>query len=90
MWFFGQSAYLPSVAEMRLLFDVRDLINPVIERCGGTPLAATGDSAWYWTSTEVEGQAAHKAWLYSLTSGAVQETPKTESHLLRPIMTLNR
>ena len=48
------------------------------------------ENCWYWTSTEVEGQQAEKAWLYSMGSGAMQETPKTKVHKVRPIITLNR
>ncbi|MDY5681501.1 MAG: DUF1566 domain-containing protein, partial [Prevotella sp.] len=42
-----------------------------------------------WTSTEVQGQETAKAWLYSLASGSIQETPKTQPHKIRPIITLN-
>lgn len=49
----GQSDYLPSVAEQRLLASSSRVINPVLERLGGTPIALEGD-CWYWTSTEVE------------------------------------
>jgi hypothetical protein len=45
---------------------------------------------WYWTSTEVSGQETAKAWLYSTGSGAMQETPKTQAHKLRPIITMNK
>ena len=90
LWRYGQSAYVPSVAQMRLLYAIREMVNPVIERCGGEPLPQTGDDCWYWTSTEVEGQQTEKAWLYSVGSGAMQETPKIQSHRVRPIITLNR
>lgn len=66
LWRYGQSAYVPSVAQMRLLYAIREAVNPVIERCGGEPLPQTGDDCWYWTSTEVEGQQTAKAWLLSL------------------------
>ena len=90
LWTYGQSAYVPSVAQMRLLYAVRTVINPVIEKCGGDPLPTEADNCWYWTSTEVEGQQTVKAWLYSLGSGAIQETPKTQEHRVRPIITMNR
>lgn len=90
LWRYGQSAYVPSVAQMRLLYAIREVVNPVIERCGGEPLPQTGDDCWYWTSTEVEGQQTAKAWLYSVGSGAMQETPKIQSHRVRPIITLNK
>ena len=46
------------------------------------------DECWYWTSTEVKEQETDKAWLFSLASGAIQETPKTQAHKIRPIITL--
>lgn len=90
LWRYGQSAYIPSVAQMRLLYSMKDIINPVIEKCGGEPLPDMADDCWYWTSTEVEGQQTVKAWLYSAGSGAIQETPKTQQHRARPIITLNK
>lgn len=54
LWRYGQSAYVPSVAEMRLLYTMRKIINPVIEQCGGEPLPLDENDCWYWTSTEVE------------------------------------
>ena len=47
----GQSDYLPSVAEQRLLASSSRVINPVLERLGGTPIALEGD-CWYWTSIQ--------------------------------------
>ena len=89
LWWYGQSAYIPSVAQMRLLYAMREVVNPVIERCGGHPLPPDESDCWYWTSTEVEGQQTAKAWLYSLGSGAMQETPKIQAHKVRPIITIN-
>lgn len=90
LWRYGQSAYVPSVAQMRLLYSMKEVINPVIEQCGGQPLPDMVDDCWYWTSTEVDGQQTAKAWLYSVGSGAMQETPKTQPHRARPIITLNK
>ena len=89
LWRYGQSAYVPSVAEMRLLYTMRKIINPVIEQCGGEPLPLDENDCWYWTSTEVEKQQTAKAWLYSMGSGAMQETPKVQAHRVRPIITIN-
>ena len=89
-WRYGQSAYIPSVAEMRLLYASLDIVNPMIVRCGGEPVSRQDKGCWYWTSSEVEGQASAKAWLYSLGTGAMQETPKTENHPARCIITLRR
>ena len=90
IWRYGQSAYIPSAAEMRLLYASLDVVNPMITRCGGDPITKNGNGCWYWTSTEVNGQASAKAWLFSLGTGAMQETPKTENHPARCIITLNR
>ena len=89
IWRYGQSAYIPSVAQMRLLYAAKSMVNPIIEKCGGDPLPDETNDCWYWTSTEVKGQQTAKAWLYSLGSGAMQETPKIQAHRARPIITLN-
>lgn len=89
LWRYGQSAYIPSVAQMRLLYQARDAINPYIVKCGGTPIPDDENDCWYWTSTEVKGQETAKSWLFSLGSGAIQETPKWQAHKARPVITLN-
>ena len=88
IWQYGQSAYIPSVAQMQLLYRAKASVNAYIERCGGDPIPDEPDECWYWTSTEVSGQETAKAWLYSLSSGALQETPKDQAHKARPIITL--
>ena len=88
MWHYGQSAYIPSVAQMRLLYQAKNAVNSYIQRCGGDGISDTPDECWYWTSTEVKDQESAKAWLYSLASGALQETPKEQPHKIRPIITL--
>ena len=88
IWEYGQSAYIPSVAQMQLLYRAKASVNAYIERCGGAPIPDEPDECWYWTSTEVSGQETAKAWLYSLSSGALQETPKDQAHKARPIITL--
>lgn len=47
LWCYGQSAYIPSVAEMRLLYAAREVVNPVLENaaetsCPQTAQATTG------------------------------------------------
>ena len=88
MWRYGQSAYIPSVAQLRLLFAAKCTINSYIERCGGDVIPDAPNECWYWSSTEVKGQESAKAWLFSLSSGALQETPKGQVHKIRPIITL--
>ena len=90
LWTYGQSAYVPSVAQMKMILDVKDFINPRIEAIGGDVLPDDADNCWYWTSTEVNGQQEGKAWLFSMKSGAIQETPKLQSHKGRPVITLYR
>ena len=90
LWEYGQSAYIPSVAQLRLLYAAKDVINPCIMMCGGEPLSEDADGCWYWSSTEVQGQDIYKAWLYSMNSGAIQETPKEQFHKIRPIITINK
>ena len=89
MWHYGQSAYIPSVAQMRLLYQAKNAVNTYIQRCGGDVISDNPDECWYWTSTEVKDQESAKAWLYSLASGALQETPKEQPHKIRPIITLH-
>ena len=84
----GQSDFLPSVAEQRLLNVSARSINPIIEKLGGTPIAFDGD-CWYWTSTEVKDNSGFQAWLCSSANGGVIETPKMESHKARAIVQVN-
>ena len=88
MWQYGQSAYIPSVAEMNLLYAAKESVNEFIRKCGGDVIPDDPDECWYWTSTEVKDMESSKAWLFSLASGALQETPKEQSHKIRPIITL--
>ena len=88
LWRYGQSAYVPSVAQMGLLYAAKEFVNPYIVACGGDLLPNEADECWYWTSTEVEGQETAKAWLYSMGSGTIQETPKLQTHKVRAIVTL--
>lgn len=81
----GQSDNLPSVAEQRLLASSSRVINPVLERLGGTPIALEGD-CWYWTSTEVEDNPGVQAWLCSADNGRFLPTPKTQRHKARAIV----
>lgn len=88
LWRYGQSAYIPSVAQLRLLKGTRNSINQGIVAIGGEPITDMPGGCWYWSSTEVAGQETAKAWLYSLSQGAMQETPKTQNHKVRPIITI--
>lgn len=43
LWRYGQSAYVPSVAQMRLLYAIRETVNPIVTKCGGDPLPQNTD-----------------------------------------------
>lgn len=88
LWKYGQSAYVPSVAQMKLLHYVRGSINQRLTAIGGSTISDEPSQCWYWTSTEVAGQETAKAWLVSLSQGAMQETPKIQAHKVRPIITI--
>ena len=94
IWQYGQSAYIPSVGQLALLFQAKNnterRLNERLAGIGGDPLADEADHCWYWSSTEVAGQEPGKAWLYSMHSGAIQETPKLQKHKARPIITIYR
>lgn len=89
--YFWQSDYIPSVAEMGLLFIAKEHVNPIIMRCGGTPLSidADGGGCWYWTSTEVEPNKDNQAWLFSMSDGSRHKTPKTNTYRARAIVEYN-
>lgn len=84
----GQSDYIPSVAEQRMLQRAATTINPIIRRCGGTAID-TGSDGWYWTSTEVKENSGAQAWLCSSANGGIMPTPKTEEHKVRAILQFN-
>lgn len=88
LWRYGQSAYVPSVRQLAYLYVARHYINDCLASVGGDAIDLEPGDCWLWTSTEVEGQSENKAWLFSMQSGAVQETPKDQPHKFRPIISL--
>ena len=88
LWSYGQSAYIPSVQQLYYLFTLRHQINECITEVGGTPINLNPGECWLWSSTEVEGQKENKAWLYSMQSGTIQETPKDQPHKSRPVISI--
>lgn len=88
---FGQSDYIPSVAEFQLLVRALHVVNPVISAVGGTQIMTDirKGSCWYWTSTEVEENQGNQAWLCSSINGATIETPKDAANAARMICALN-
>ncbi len=90
MWPFGQSAYIGSVMQYRLLYANLNAVNNTLKKLGGDLIPITVDNCWYWTSTEVSGAQTGQAWLISMESGTIQETPKTVRAKIRPIVTVHR
>ncbi len=90
LWPYGQSAYIPSIEELRRLFAVKDFVNQRIVAVGGDPISDDDADCWIWSSTEVEGQEANKAWLFSMNYGDIVETPKNQPHKVRPVITIRK
>lgn len=88
MWRYGQSAYIPSVKQLTYLYQQIALVNQRIEAVGGLPISLQPSDCWLWTSTEVEGQRDSKAWLFSMQSETIQETPKDQAHKFRPVISI--
>ena len=88
MWRYGQSAYILSVKQLTYLYQQIGLVNQRIEAVGGLPISLQPGDCWLWTSTEVEGQRDSKAWLFSMQSGNIQETPKDQAHKFRPVISI--
>ena len=89
--YFGQSDYIPSVAEMRLLYQNLTKVNEMIEKCGGTPISRSPELAgcWYWTSTEVNENKMNQAWVITMADGSVHKAPKTNYYRARLIVEYN-
>lgn len=78
--------FVPSVAEMYLLYASRYKVNPVIEKCQGEKLPLDDETCWYWTSTEQDIAQSDRAWRFSLYSGRFESEDKHVSLITRPIM----
>ena len=90
---YGQSGFVPSVGEMRLLYQQRHIVNGVLQR-----LIAEGDSSvdslsvdldngrcLYWTSTEVSANKGYQSWVFSMSGGNPEESPVDNRHMARVI-----
>lgn len=90
LWSYGQSAFVPSIAELRMLYNNKNFVNERILAVGGEPISSDFGQCWLWSSTEVEGQQQDKAWLFSMNYGDIHETPKDQPHSVRPIITIRK
>lgn len=88
---FAQSDYVPSVMELELLYKALPQVNPLIQKCGGTPIgtSSAGAGCWYWSSTEVKGNSHNQAWLVSMADGSQHKAPKTNCYHARLIVEYN-
>lgn len=88
---FGQSDYIPSYAEARLLHGSITAVNATIRALGGEEISVSPDDGgcWYWTSTEDADDPEKRAWLCSMGTGGFQQTPKTEFHRARAVVALS-
>ncbi len=80
--------YIPSVKQLTYLYQQIGLVNQRTEAVGGLPISLQPGDCWLWTSTEAEGQKDSKAWLFSMQSGTIQETPKDQAHKFRPVISI--
>lgn len=89
--YFAQSDFVPSVQELGLLYIALSRVNPVIEKCGGTPVStgSDGPGCWYWSSTEVSENQSNQAWLFSMADGSIHRTPKTNHYRARLVVEYN-
>lgn len=90
---YGQSDYIPSYSEARLLqqnvHHVNSIIRELVKLGFEAQEIATSGDCWYWTSTEDADDDANRAWLCSMGSPGFQQTPKFEPHKARAIVALN-
>ena len=91
---FGQSDFIPSVGEMKLLYAAKSTINGVINRLNQQSSRykavlisddRVNGGCFYWTSTEVKENQKSQAWLFSMNSGNIQETGKNRYYHARKI-----
>lgn len=81
-----QSAFIPSVAEMRELYAAKNVINPILESLGGDILPINSEAGYYWTSTEVSGQDALQAYTYSTSAAQILPALKEIPYKTRPVV----
>lgn len=78
--------FIPSVAEMYMLYVSKSVVNGTIQKCGGDLLPIDKEDCWYWTSTECKGAENDRAWRYSLSGGRFESADKHSPYATRPII----
>ncbi len=64
--------YLPTVAELSMLYRVKDTVNSALEKAGGTKIADTV----YWSSSQVAASYIHTAWTVDFGYGTLDDYGK--------------
>mgnify|MGYP002624132803 CR=1 FL=1 len=64
--------YLPTVAELSMLYRVKDTVNSALEKAGGTKIADTV----YWSSSQVAASYTHTAWTVDFGYGTLYDVSK--------------
>lgn len=72
--------YLPSLEELKLMYQQKDVIDSVAVANGGSALS----ESFYWSSTEVEADN-EQAWSYNFLAGSSSDTYKYTSSYVRAI-----
>ena len=70
--------YMPSIEELRTLYDNRDVVNEALERIWQLDSSAAIEglsTTWYWSSTQSESQEDY-AWFVHFYNGYAGECPK--------------
>ena len=75
--------YLPSLGEMKSMYNNKSTLTTAISNAGGTAL---GSSYYYWTSTEY---GSSYAWRLYWSSGATAKQSKTTAYYVRPSLRLD-
>jgi len=79
---FDHGWYLPAVGQLRLLYAELYNIYEPLEIVNGDPLFITGDSGWYWSSTEYDSR---KTWIVLYTFGSVATDTKINFRRVRSV-----
>ena len=89
LWKYGQSAYIPSVAQMRLLYSAQTVINPIIEKCGGDPLRPRPTSAGIGHRRRWKDSRQSKHGSTRQPAEPCRKRPRHRRIKVRPIITIN-
>lgn len=83
-----QSAFIPSLQEMRLMYESKKVVNPILKELGGDGFPEDASECYYWTSTEVANHEGYQAYTYSMSGGQPLPAVKTMTYPARPVILL--